>query len=569
MARKSKYLTTVLPVQVTNRCARAGHYGRLSVEDGDDIEKNSIGNQRKIADDFVSDREDVIITEYYTDNGFSGMNYNRPGFQRMMEDLRGGKIDCVIVKDISRFGRHFLLTSEYVERTLPKMGVRLICINDHYDSADENADTTSLLLPIKMMMNDNYARDISKKIRGGINAKMSSGEYLPSASSIPYGYLRNSEENTYDIDPEAAQVVVRIFQMRAAGEKLNAIARSLNEDGVLSPGRLRYVRGVNKAEKNKTALWERGTIRKILNDRVYLGERIHGKVKRDKLGAEKLRRPESAWTVVEDAHQALVSEDLFDAAQTVNQQELEARANYKKCAAVGEDYRQLFRGKIYCGECGSTMSGAKGCARENAKTPSRVFFDCNAYRYSNHTRCESHYIRQEVLMKAVIDLIHQQAAVAVDVDRLIQEIRNDPAASRCLSASNDRLASIRVKKGNMQAKLEQLIIHRIEGVLDAEEYACLKEKYNLEYERLAEEERTVMCQETQLNHQIDSAKKWINALKRYQRIPVVDRELLDLLIDKIYVFSDKRIRIELKYKDPFAPFVEFLEEVREVDKRVG
>lgn len=569
MARKSKYLTTVLPVQETNRCARAGHYGRLSVEDGDDIEKNSIGNQRKIADDFVSDREDIIITEYYADNGFSGMNYNRPGFQRMMEDLRSGKIDCVIVKDISRFGRHFLLTSEYVERTLPKMGVRLICINDHYDSADENADTTSLLLPIKMMMNDNYARDISKKIRGGINAKMSSGEYLPSASSIPYGYLRNPEENTYDIDPEAAQVVVRIFQMRAAGEKLNAIARSLNEDGVLSPGRLRYVRGVNKAEKNKTALWERGTIRKILNDRVYLGERIHGKVKRDKLGAEKLRRPESAWTVVEDAHQALVSEDLFEAAQTVNQQELEARANYKKCAAVGEDYRQLFRGKIYCGECGSTMSGAKGCARENAKTPSRVFFDCNAYRYSNHTRCESHYIRQEVLMKAVIDLIHQQAAVAVDVDRLIKEIRNDPAASRCLSASNDTLASIRVKKGNIQAKLEQLIIHRIEGVLDAEEYACLKEKYNLEYERLAEEERTVMCQETQLDHQIDSAKKWINALKRYQRIPVVDRELLDLLIDKIYVFSDKRIRVELKYKDPFAPFMEFLEEVREVDKRVG
>lgn len=569
MARKSKYLTTVLPVQETNRCARAGHYGRLSVEDGDDIEKNSIGNQRKIADDFVSDREDVIITEYYADNGFSGMNYNRPGFQRMMEDLRSGKIDCVIVKDISRFGRHFLLTSEYVERTLPKMGVRLICINDHYDSADENADTTSLLLPIKMMMNDNYARDISKKIRGGINAKMSSGEYLPSASSIPYGYLRNPQENTYDIDPEAAQIVVRIFQMRAAGEKLNAIARSLNEDGVLSPGRLRYVRGVNKAEKNKTALWERGTIRKILNDRVYLGERIHGKVKRDKLGAEKLRRPESAWTVVEDAHQALVSENLFEAAQTVNQQELEARANYKKCAAVGEDYRQLFRGKIYCGECGSTMSGAKGCARENAKTPSRVFFDCNAYRYSNHTRCESHYIRQEVLMKAVIDLIHQQAAVAVDVDRLIQEIRNDPAASRCLSASNDRLASIRVKKGNIQAKLEQLIIHRIEGVLDAEEYACLKETYNLEYERLAEEERTVMCQETQLDHQIDSAKKWINALKRYQRIPVVDRELLDLLIDKIYVFSDKRIRIELKYRDPFAPFMEFLEEVREVDKRVG
>ena len=147
-------------------------------------------------------------------------------------------------EDISRLGRHFVMTSEFVEKNFPMLGVRLICINDDYDSFDENCDSAALLMPFKMVMNDSYVKDISKKIRSSISAKMSSGEYLPSSNSIPYGYIRNPEQNTFDVDEEAAPIVLRIFEMRANGMALNAIAKTLNEEGIPCPGKLRYIRGL-------------------------------------------------------------------------------------------------------------------------------------------------------------------------------------------------------------------------------------------------------------------------------------------------------------------------------------
>jgi DNA invertase Pin-like site-specific DNA recombinase len=286
MARKSRYVAEVKEEKKTAMLL-AGVYTRLSIEDEDDEEQNSIGNQKKIALDYLKDKDDIAVTEYYVDNGYTGMNFSRSDFQRMMNDLRSGKINCVIVKDISRLGRHFVMTSEFVEKIFPMMGVRLICINDDYDSFDENCDSASLLLPFKMVMNDSYVKDISKKIRSSISAKMDSGEYLPSASSIPYGYIRNPEQNTFDIDEEIAPVVVRIFEMRANGVALNAIAKTLNEEGIPCPGKLRYIRGITKAAKYENALWIHGTLRKILMDQVYIGNRVHGRVKRDKLGMER------------------------------------------------------------------------------------------------------------------------------------------------------------------------------------------------------------------------------------------------------------------------------------------
>lgn len=413
MARKSRYTSLEQKPQPTERVYRAAQYGRLSSEDGEDIEHNSIGNQRKVATHFAMEHDDIKIVEHYFDNGYSGMDYDRPDFQRMMEDARNGIINCIIVKDISRFGRNFIQTSEYVERILPALKIRLICINDNYDSADECADVNSLMLPLKMIMNDNYVRDISRKIRSGISVKMNSGEFLPSASSIPYGYIRNAAGTTYDIDQEAAETLQRIFTMRLNGYAFNDIARKLNEDEVPSPGRLRYLRGVTNAQKYANALWTRGTIRKITSDKVYLGYRIHGRVKRDKLGQEKTRRSEEEWQFIENAHPPIISQSLFDEVQQVNQVELDKWASYEKRNDVLVDYRDLLRGKVVCGECGNHLVAAKGCARPNAKSSSRVFFDCAAYKNSNHTLCSSHYIRQETLMRAIERTLHQQISVAV------------------------------------------------------------------------------------------------------------------------------------------------------------
>ena len=254
MARKSKYLSAQ-PLPETSVHYLAGQYGRLSVEDGDDTESNSIGNQAKIADAFLAEYPDIQIVERYADNGYTGMNYNRPAFHQMMADVRSGKINCIIIKDISRLGRHFVETSELVEQIFPAMNVRLISVNDNYDSLVQDASAAaSLTMPLKMVMNENYAKDISRKIRSSIHAQMHSGTYLPSSGSIPYGYLRNAAAVSYDIDEDTAPVVRRIFALRSEGVSFNAIAKQLNQEHIPSPAQLRYLRGMNSSAAYRDAL---------------------------------------------------------------------------------------------------------------------------------------------------------------------------------------------------------------------------------------------------------------------------------------------------------------------------
>ena len=425
MARKSRYAVELKEEKKTAMLL-AGVYTRLSIEDEDDEEQNSIGNQKKIALDYLKDKEDIVLAEYYVDNGYTGMNYNRPDYQRMMDDIRSGKINCVIVKDISRLGRHFVMTSEYVEKVFPMMNVRLICINDDFDSFDEHCDSAALLLPFKMVMNDSYVKDISKKIRSSISAKINSGEYLPSASSIPYGYIRNPEENTYDIDEETAPIVKRIFEMRANGVALNTIAKTLNEEGIPCPGKLRYIRGITKAEKYENALWIHGTLRKILMDQVYIGNRVHGRVKRDKLGMEKTRRSEEECQVIENAHNPIISKELFTAVQNAMNEATEKRRAYKKQDAPKEDHRDTLRSKVYCGDCGSMMRGSKGLgrAKENGERKAFVYYDCGKYVESGRVVCSAHYIRQEEIMDSLKNALDAQINAAIDLETLVKEVQD-------------------------------------------------------------------------------------------------------------------------------------------------
>ena len=325
------------------------------------------------------------------------------------------------------------------------MGIRLICINDNYDSEDTNADSSALTMPLKMVMNDYYVKDISRKIRSSISTKMKNGEYLPSASSVPYGYIRNPDALTYDIDSETASVIRRIYERRAAGQSLNGIARELNRDGIPSPGRIRYLRGLTKAKKFENALWIRGTVRKILQNPVYIGWRIHGTVKRTKVGQKKGRRPKEEWQVIEGTHPAIISKELFDLVQQINDAELRERSQFMQRNAVFEDHRGLFQGKVFCDECGSAMGAFKGCARPEAATSSRLFFDCNRYRDSGHTQCSSHYTRQEKLIQVVTNLLNQQVKLSVDVERLMEEIQKMPIVRGHQQEASSRYASVSAK----------------------------------------------------------------------------------------------------------------------------
>ena len=570
MARKSRYVAEVKEEKKTAMLL-AGVYTRLSIEDEDDEEQNSIGNQKKIALDYLKDKDDIAVTEYYVDNGYTGMNFSRPDFQRMMNDLRSGKINCVIVKDISRLGRHFVMTSEFVEKIFPMMGVRLICINDDYDSFDENCDSASLLLPFKMVMNDSYVKDISKKIRSSISAKMDSGEYLPSASSIPYGYIRNPEQNTFDIDEEVAPVVVRIFEMRANGVALNAIAKTLNEEGIPCPGKLRYLRGITKAAKYENALWIHGTLRKILMDQVYIGNRVHGRVKRDKLGMEKTRRSEEEWQVIENAHQPIISQELFDKVQEAMNEAAAKRNAYKQQEAPETDHREVFREKVYCGDCGSMMRGCKGLGRanEDGERKAFIYYDCGKFLDSGRAVCSAHYVRQEEIMDTLRNALDTQLCAAIDFEALVKEVQAMPKVVHYESSVKNQLTSIQSKRRHMELRLEQLIVDLTDGLIDKQEYAYAKQKYNEEYEHLLEEENRLFTSSRRLGNIVASSDKWIRTLKEYRSIPDIDRKAVDFLVKRIKIYPGKRIELILNYEDPFRLVSEYLEQIPEVIENVG
>lgn len=570
MARKSRYVAEVKEEKKTAMLL-AGVYTRLSIEDEDDEEQNSIGNQKKIALDYLKDKDDIAVTEYYVDNGYTGMNFSRPDFQRMMNDLRSGKINCVIVKDISRLGRHFVMTSEFVEKIFPMMGVRLICINDDYDSFDENCDSASLLLPFKMVMNDSYVKDISKKIRSSISAKMDSGEYLPSASSIPYGYIRNPEQNTFDIDEEVAPVVVRIFEMRANGVALNAIAKTLNEEGIPCPGKLRYLRGITKAAKYENALWIHGTLRKILMDQVYIGNRVHGRVKRDKLGMEKTRRSEEEWQVIENAHQPIISQELFDKVQEAMNEAAARRNAYKQQEAPETDHREVFREKVYCGDCGSMMRGCKGLGRanEDGERKAFIYYDCGKFLDSGRAVCSAHYVRQEEIMDTLRNALDTQLCAAIDFEALVKEVQAMPKVVHYESSVKNQLTSIQSKRRHMELRLEQLIVDLTDGLIDKQEYAYAKQKYNEEYEHLLEEENRLFTSSRRLGNIVASSDKWIRTLKEYRSIPDIDRKAVDFLVKRIKIYPGKRIELILNYEDPFRLVSEYLEQIPEVVENVG
>lgn len=552
MARKSRVLQQEnIPFAASAVHWRIAVYLRLSVEDGDDIESNSIGNQKKICIQYVSEQENMEIVEFYTDHGFSGMTYKRPGFQQMYADLLQGKINCILVKDTSRFGRNYITTSEYLQKIFPAMGIRFIAINDEYDSLFPNADVEGLLLPFKMILNDSYAKDTSKKIRSSITAKMNNGEYLPSMGSVPYGYQRDPENNTYTVDVEPAGVVNRIFAMRAQGMKFNAIARKLNEESIPSPGRLRFLRGISTDKRFEGSLWIRGTIRKIVTDQAYTGKRIHGKIKRDHLGDDKTKRSQEDWLIIPNAHPAIVSETLFDTVQQVNRAEIEKMSKYITHDPPKDDFRDALRDKLYCGDCGTRMIAMKRNQRLTSDLPAEIFYQCNKYKYSDNKECGNHYISQRSIISVLKRVIDKQLAVAFDFD----ESRKKAAAisqTRCAAPTpSDSLQSIRIRRKNVDAKLERLLLDLTDGILTRSEYEHLHTEYQSERYMLLKSEEEAECREQKEREREAATKEWMAALAKYREISVVDEKVIKLLVDRISVFADGTIDVTLNFHNPY------------------
>lgn len=297
---------------------RTGLYLRLSREDGGRENSHTVENQKALLLQYVAGQEDMELAETYIDNGYSGTNFERPAFRKMLEDIKAGKINCVVVKDLSRLGRSYLESGRYIETVFPLFHTRFVAVNDGFDSLSADRDENGVAVPLKNIINEIYARDISKKVSVSLELQKNAGRH--GGGFAPYGYRKSTtQKGRYEVDGEAAQVVGRIFEMRAQGLGYSAIARRLNEEGIKSPSAYRYEKGVADNEKLRDAPWKRDVIRSMVRDEVYLGSMVRGKTRSAFYRGEKRHAvPKEQWVTVRGTHEPLVTEELFARVREVN-----------------------------------------------------------------------------------------------------------------------------------------------------------------------------------------------------------------------------------------------------------
>ena len=334
-----------------NKDIRAAAYLRLSIEDGDKAESNSIGNQRELIRDFAAERPGLHLVEEYADDGYTGTNFERPGFKRMMEDIKSGKINCIIVKDLSRLGRNYIEMGKYLEQIFPMMGIRFIAINDNYDNANtESSDSDSIVVPFKNLLNDSYCRDISIKVRSQLDIKRRKGEFI--GGYAVYGYSKDEQnKNRLVVDEYAADIVRSIYRRKLEGMSANSIADQLNSEGVLAPSEYKRLCGLNYHSGFKTgthAKWQAIQVLRILKNEVYTGTMVQGKRQKINYKIKKIRDvDESCWIKVPNTHEAIISQRMFDIVQEV--------LKLDTCASKGQKIVHLFSGIVRCGDCGQNQ----------------------------------------------------------------------------------------------------------------------------------------------------------------------------------------------------------------------
>lgn len=544
MARKKRNGTNIPAEAAGSTVFKAGLYRRLSDEDKADMEDNSIENQSKICLDYLKDKEDIHLIATYTDNGFTGTNFNRDGFIEMMNDIEAGKINCIIVKDLSRLGREYIEASELVERFFPANGIRFIAVNNHYDSIHAETMNGGIAIPITNIANDYYSKDTSRKIRGAIQAKIVCGDFMPSSGSVPYGYLRG--ESCFQVDEETRDTVIRIYMLRKQGEAFNAIARTLNEENIASPGKLRYLRGLTKAPKYENAVWDRKTVRKILNDPVYLGHRIHGKVKREKLGAPKRRTDPSTWQYAYHVHEPIIEQELYDDVQKVNALELEQRGTYKSSGKLKEDYRDTLLKKMFCGDCKRKMASLKRNQRSTSKLPPVINYQCSQYlRYNGQNDCFNHYIPEAVILKSIENALNVRLSFALEAEQMIQAVER----SQKKTGEKRVLGNLQLKLKECERKKERLWEDFANQLLDREEYLFAKKKYDEEYQQLLVEEEKAVSAADKTAATISAASSWVLHMKKFNKMKKLDKQLITVFVDKIFVYGDRRVEIVMNFKE--------------------
>lgn len=470
------------PAATSERLYHAAAYVRLSVE-GDDPEKNreSISTQRYLLEKYIEKQPDMRLAAVFCDNGETGTDFERPGFEQMMDEVRRRKVDCIVVKDLSRFGRNYVETGYYLEKIFPYIGVRLVAVNDGYDTL--SGDVDGMVLSLKNLVNDLYAKDISRKIHAAFETMRAKGQIT--SGHPPYGYLRSEEDkHRLIIDPETVQVVRDIFQWRLEGHGMAQIARRLNDRRVLSPPMFHYQHGHRKNKPVGTsAIWKAYHIRFMLQNPAYAGHTAQGKVKKSLSDGIPLRKTDrEEWVIVRDTHEAVIDQETFDRVQELMEQR---RREARSMRGKYDTTENILKGLLVCADCGTKMIRYKSVSPAGT---ARYVFHCRIYSENlNGQGCSLKSVGEPELKECILQSLQAQAGLSVELEGILEQLQKNPDCK-------EKGEELSYRKKQLQQKIRRNISLRSslyeslsDHILTESEYLSLKQQYEEEADKLQEE----------------------------------------------------------------------------------
>lgn len=556
MARKSRKQNKhkSVPVKVMNK-SLVGIYVRLSVEDNGYETKDSIQNQIAFLENYVAENNDeFLLIDLYVDNGTTGTNFEREQWERLIKDIKKGKVNCVVVKDFSRIGRNYIEVGNYLEKIFPFLGVRIVAVNENFDSDKQDFQNSMLVNSLTNIVNEYYARDISRKVIQTKRTLQKKGEY---ASGIyPYGYKHSeSDKRKLVIDPETACVVKKIFEWRILGKGCTVIANYLNELAIPSPGKYRYMNGNKSFKRSQDVKWQSKHVAGILVNPVYLGHMVQGKTRCSyfEKGGKVCSLPKEEWIIVKDTHEPLITQEQFDIVEKMAE---ESRQKYFAQAAIHSHIPHTdnpLHARIFCGQCGRHMT-----RRSRVKKEVREYsYFCSAPKNIFGANCTNTYIHEEALMESVMNVTEQQIRLTGTLQDYWNRHKQSESYQKEKQNNDKELQSIEEKMILLKAGKQELYADMKEGILSFEDY-------EYEKKRLAEKQETYVRQlehikntrflETEINQSLSQ--------QRQNTYSIVDSgltmDMLARLIDKIVVFSPERIEITYAFADEMKRWSEAL-----------
>lgn len=544
--------------KIIDKIYYAAIYLRLSKEDGDissgeKKESNSIANQRKLIEDYLSKHPEITLIQEFCDDGYTGANFDRPDFQRMMDQVRTGKINCVIVKDLSRFGRDYIDSGKYIEKIFPSLGIRFIAINDNYDSAQSQQAGNEIILPFKNLINDSYSRDISIKIRSNLDTKRRNGEFV--GTHVVYGYRRSDEDkNKLVIDQIVAPIVQSIFSMKMDGFSPAQIADKLNKDGVPSPYEYKRLSGTKfhtGFKKQVQTEWSPVAVYRILKNEMYTGTLVQGKTSTPNHKIKnRTKKDEVDWMRTENAHDAIISPALFDRVQKIMLDDTRSPS--------GDDAVHLFSGKVFCADCQSTMT------RKRTKSAGKeyVYFVCNANKVDRKV-CDSHSVKEQIVYDAALAVIQAQVSLALDLDAALGQLNGISWERREM----DRIASKIARQEEIIEHNKQMKAHVYEDfkteMITRDEYIIFKEEFDKNIQEAKDAIARLVGNKNQISSGLTEQQSWLAQFRAYENIQELNRRVVVNFIERIEITEDKQVHVILSNADQFQAIIDFLEEERQ------